>query len=661
MKTRFVRAILIAGCCAVSAAAIAVSKLGADAETSQAEAERLNLYNEDYVTITSAAYPADQDYFAKPKAITLGRGETKAEYPNVLQLLVKGPFEESDLGTYYSALTYDISAYSYNRFCVVVGNANCDMNNETGEINYTNEILYRVMADGKEIARSTHSLASFETEYISCAISAGTRELRLHAQSEIGAAYGECNWANPTLYSAAAEEAEKDSLTEMTASGTDTQFELYHIGAATLAEGTENAVTDENAIIGAIHGDYGNNTYKFSADYDVSSKNYTRFTADVGLLFGSRVEGNAVWFKVVGFNAEGAVYELDRSAAMDGLTYRHFDLALPAGTTKIQLWAQSAKNTKAWGNVAICNAKLYTGKLPVRLLGEVVCVKDSLTWGDELPELKGNFVAGKASVAGKVILNEEQSVKFGEHEYTYTFVPADEFSFGSAQGTVRLTAGKKTLDISGVSFEDESFDYDGTEKRLLLKGAEKLPEFVRVEYSDNTLTAPGSTEAIVSFTITGENADLYNEIPSLTATLTVRQSEAISSADARKEYTKGSATDVTFTLRYRAVNAQMTLAGTPCPIGAYEFGEKNVVLKNSYLETLETGEHQFEIVCEGGKFTLIVNVKAAENDRENGENSENGAEKETKKSGCSSSVGAVGVLTALLFGTVIALKKQKRD
>lgn len=72
--------------------------------------------------------------------------------------------------------------------------------------------------------------------------------------------------------------------------------------------------------------------------------------------------------------------------------------------------------------------------------------------------------------------------------------------------------------MSGVSFTDASYTYDGSEKTLTITGT--LPDGVTVEYTANTLTDAGSVEVTASFT--GDKTN-YNEIAVMTATLTIER------------------------------------------------------------------------------------------------------------------------------------------
>ena len=88
------------------------------------------------------------------------------------------------------------------------------------------------------------------------------------------------------------------------------------------------------------------------------------------------------------------------------------------------------------------------------------------------------------------------------------------------QGTAAFTVGiaRATYDMSGVSFDDATYTYDGTEKTLVVSG--ELPEGVTVTYSANTLTDAGEIEVTAVFAGDGAN---YGDIEPMTATLTINR------------------------------------------------------------------------------------------------------------------------------------------
>ncbi|MCI2069023.1 MAG: MBG domain-containing protein [Bacilli bacterium] len=82
--------------------------------------------------------------------------------------------------------------------------------------------------------------------------------------------------------------------------------------------------------------------------------------------------------------------------------------------------------------------------------------------------------------------------------------------------TAKLTISKKSYDMTGVSFDDATYTYDGTEKTIAITGT--LPSGVTVSYTNNRLTDAGSVEATATFV--GDSAN-YEAIPSIKATLTI--------------------------------------------------------------------------------------------------------------------------------------------
>ena len=99
------------------------------------------------------------------------------------------------------------------------------------------------------------------------------------------------------------------------------------------------------------------------------------------------------------------------------------------------------------------------------------------------------------------------TVKFTDTTNNY-IVPSDK------QAT--LIINKAVYDMSGITFSDASFTYDGSEKSLAIVG--NLPEGVSVHYENNSLTNVGS--AIVTASFSGDT-DNYELIESKQATLTI--------------------------------------------------------------------------------------------------------------------------------------------
>ena len=77
-----------------------------------------------------------------------------------------------------------------------------------------------------------------------------------------------------------------------------------------------------------------------------------------------------------------------------------------------------------------------------------------------------------------------------------------------------LKVNKATYDMSGVTFVDAIYDYDGTEKELVISGT--LPNGLTVSYSSNKLTNVGSIEVTATF---NGDFDNYNSVEPMKATL----------------------------------------------------------------------------------------------------------------------------------------------
>jgi len=116
---------------------------------------------------------------------------------------------------------------------------------------------------------------------------------------------------------------------------------------------------------------------------------------------------------------------------------------------------------------------------------------------------------------------------------------------GQSNGqTVIVEIGKADYDMSGVSFEDATYPYDGKEKTLEITG--QLPEGVTVSYENNTLTNAGSVKATAEFTVA--DTEHYNEIDEvLYADLTIEKAIPEITISADKATLTGSGT-VTLTV-----------------------------------------------------------------------------------------------------------------
>ncbi len=105
----------------------------------------------------------------------------------------------------------------------------------------------------------------------------------------------------------------------------------------------------------------------------------------------------------------------------------------------------------------------------------------------------------------------------GEYQIT---INADETdNYYSDEMVVNLVINKATIDMTDVTFEDESFVYDGEEKSIFVEG--ELPsEITDVVYYNNSLINAGESLATAEFIYDTHN---YNVVSNMKATINITQ------------------------------------------------------------------------------------------------------------------------------------------
>lgn len=123
------------------------------------------------------------------------------------------------------------------------------------------------------------------------------------------------------------------------------------------------------------------------------------------------------------------------------------------------------------------------------------------------------LISGNLPEGVKVVYTDNESKSSGYYYATATLS-------GKGYETLKLTAVLEIVkaDISNVTLENKSFQYDGSEKQLFITG--DLPEGVFVSYENNKATEIGNY--VVTATLKGDN---YNE-KKLTAVLTIKPNYA---------------------------------------------------------------------------------------------------------------------------------------
>ena len=160
---------------------------------------------------------------------------------------------------------------------------------------------------------------------------------------------------------------------------------------------------------------------------------------------------------------------------------------------------------------------------------------------------EAHSIAISGTLPGGVSVSYDVGYKVNAGEYTVTATfTGDSANYNAIPNmTAKLTIAKADYDMSGITFEDGSFTYDGQAHSLVISGT--LPTGVSVTYAGNDKTNAG--EYTVTATFVGDY-DNYIAIPDITATLTI--------AKAAPAYT--APTDLT-------VVAESTLADIALPEG----------------------------------------------------------------------------------------------
>lgn len=177
---------------------------------------------------------------------------------------------------------------------------------------------------------------------------------------------------------------------------------------------------------------------------------------------------------------------------------------------------------------------------------------------------EAHSIAISGTLPGGVSVSYDVSYKVNAGEYTVTATfTGDSANYNAIPDmTAKLTIAKAVYDMSGVTFADGNFTYDGQAHSLVISGT--LPTGVSVTYAGNDKTNAG--EYTVTATFVGDY-DNYIAIPDITATLTI--------AKAAPAYT--APTDLT-------VVAEGTLADIALPDGW--------AWKDGTVRLTETGEYK---------------------------------------------------------------------
>ena len=180
------------------------------------------------------------------------------------------------------------------------------------------------------------------------------------------------------------------------------------------------------------------------------------------------------------------------------LTYTPTDTDKYKTVTDIEIVIPVNKGTTGAPSVTVLNAKYGQS------LGDIA-LPAGFAWEDSLSTPVGEI---------------------GDQVFNVTYTPSDANYKAITGIPVTVSVGKATYDMSGVTFPNATYTYDGGMKSIAIRGT--LPEGVAVRYENDTRVNAGSNTVTAVFS--GDSVH-YNDIPNLTATLTINKKNIVITAN----------------------------------------------------------------------------------------------------------------------------------
>lgn len=206
----------------------------------------------------------------------------------------------------------------------------------------------------------------------------------------------------------------------------------------------------------------------------------------------------------------GITFE-DSSVLYDGETHAITASGVPSFAT-VTYTNNSGVDAGTYNATATISADNYETLILTATLTIALKQITGITFNDQVIEYDGFIhnimISGTLPIGTTVNYSGNGQSNVGVYEITATIS-------GTGYETLVLTASLsiKAKTITGVTFENRTFDYDGSEHQIVITGT--LPEGVTAQYSDNARTEKGYQIATV--TLSGEG---YETLV-LTAILTV--------------------------------------------------------------------------------------------------------------------------------------------
>ena len=265
------------------------------------------------------------------------------------------------------------------------------------------------------------------------------------------------------------------------------------------------AIDDKN--VGA-----GKTVYVSGETVGADIANYVLSEPDTATVTVYAKEVEAVWSDLeIKYNGEP---QSPSAAVETGIEGETLTLAVYGEGTSVGIYNATAVIEPADPNYVLSGATITFDIVRADGIIDVSGVKTVYTYTGETQTVTGAKLNHGET---ELVYSENTFVTVAEgNGMVVTVSAAETENYLAVSVEIVITVNKADYDMSGVIFADVEFVYDGTEKILTLGG--ELPDGVTYSLSENFRTEAGVTEVVASFAGDAEN---YNAIPDMTATLTV--------------------------------------------------------------------------------------------------------------------------------------------
>ena len=284
--------------------------------------------------------------------------------------------------------------------------------------------------------------------------------------------------------------------------------------------GAEHSILLEGTLPSGVTVSYEGNgktnagTYTVTAHFDYDAQNCEAISDMSATL---TIEKSAIDMSEISFSDKTVTYDgAEHSIELVGTLPYGFTVSYDgngktnAGTYTVTAhFDYDAQNCEAISDISVT----LTIKKAIYDMSGISFDDKTVTYSREAQEIK---IVGKLPEGVTVSYDGNGKVDVG----TYTVVASFVGDSANYELIPDMTATLK-IDpflVSGLSFDDQAFDYDGKEKSIFITGT--VPTDVEVMYVGNGKINVGSYEVTVTFKTENKN---YGEFPTLTATMTINK------------------------------------------------------------------------------------------------------------------------------------------